>query len=193
MDWKLFLTDYASYNNGTQFEFGHWIELDQFDDADEFLEYIEEHFADADEKSPLPCGTPREETMFTDYENLPETLYSESMSKEEIEKIFKLKEFIEENGLENLDNSNNNLVHLWNDYCDHNSYEDHIYDFDDDTLTMLLGTDPMKIFTAGLRAEINWSDDYITLNGSGNIESLNDPSKEIDETKLIDWILETQI
>ena len=25
-----FLTDYASYNNGTQFEFGHWVNLEDF-------------------------------------------------------------------------------------------------------------------------------------------------------------------
>lgn len=33
---KLFLTDYASYNEGKQFEFGHWVDLSQFSDADEF-------------------------------------------------------------------------------------------------------------------------------------------------------------
>lgn len=34
---KLFLTDYASYNNGTQFQFGHWVDLTDFSDATEFL------------------------------------------------------------------------------------------------------------------------------------------------------------
>ena len=48
---KIFLTDYASYNNGTQFEFGHWVDLDQFDDADELNDYIEDHFEQADKKS----------------------------------------------------------------------------------------------------------------------------------------------
>jgi hypothetical protein len=33
---QIFLTDYASYNNGTQFEFGHWVDLSEFSDADEF-------------------------------------------------------------------------------------------------------------------------------------------------------------
>jgi hypothetical protein len=73
---KLFLTDYASYNNGTQFEFGHWVELSDFNDADEFLQYITDHFKEADKTSPL--DSPREEIMITDYENLPESLYSES-------------------------------------------------------------------------------------------------------------------
>lgn len=31
---KIFLTDYASYNNGTQFEFGHWVELNDFNDEE---------------------------------------------------------------------------------------------------------------------------------------------------------------
>lgn len=85
---KLFLTDYASYNNGTQFEFGHWVDLEQFSDADEFMEYIGNHFKEADEKSPLPCGSKREEIMFTDYEDFPESMYSECMSYKEMETLF---------------------------------------------------------------------------------------------------------
>lgn len=75
---RIFLTDYASYNNGTQFEFGHWVDLDQFSDADELGEYIREHFEEADKKSPLGYGSIREETMITDYEGFPEDFYSES-------------------------------------------------------------------------------------------------------------------
>jgi hypothetical protein len=83
---KLFLTDYASYNNGTQFEFGHWVNLTDFLDAEEFMNYIKNHFAEADKKSPL--DSPREEIMFTDYEGLPKELYSESMSADEMERLF---------------------------------------------------------------------------------------------------------
>jgi len=72
---RIFLTDYASYNNGTQFEFGHWVDLTDFNDADELNEYIENHFKEADEKSPL--DSPREEVMITDFEGFPEQLYSE--------------------------------------------------------------------------------------------------------------------
>ncbi len=75
---RIFLTDYGSYNNGTQFQFGHWVDLTEFSDADEFQEYITKHFEECDEKSPLPCGSPREETMITDFENFPRSLYSES-------------------------------------------------------------------------------------------------------------------
>jgi hypothetical protein len=75
---SIFLTDYASYNNGKQFEFGHWVDLTDFSDADELNDYIENHFKEADEKSPLGWGGKREETMITDFENLPASLYSES-------------------------------------------------------------------------------------------------------------------
>ena len=84
---RLFLTDYASYNNGSQFEFGHWVDLTDFADADAFQEYIQSHFEEADEKRPLGFGK-REETMFTDFENFPKNLYSESMSSKEMEQLF---------------------------------------------------------------------------------------------------------
>ena len=85
---KIFLTDYASYNNGTQFEFGHWVDLTQFSSVDELDDYIREHFEQADGKSPLPCGTPREEVMITDYENFPKCFYCESYDSETMEKLF---------------------------------------------------------------------------------------------------------
>lgn len=84
---KLFLTDYASYNEGTQFEFGHWVELDQFSDHLEFSDYITNHFKEADKKSPLYSGQ-REETMFTDFEGFPSGLYSESYCERELEQLF---------------------------------------------------------------------------------------------------------
>lgn len=73
---RVFLTDYASYNNGTQFEFGHWVDLTDFNDADELSEYIQSHFEEADKKSPL--DSPREEIMITDFEGFPRSFYSES-------------------------------------------------------------------------------------------------------------------
>ncbi|MEJ7644242.1 MAG: antirestriction protein ArdA [Chryseolinea sp.] len=77
MEAKIFLTDYASYNNGTQFEFGHWVDLSQFSDVEEFNAYVSKHFVDADKKSPLGDGSTREEMMITDFEGFPRSLYSE--------------------------------------------------------------------------------------------------------------------
>lgn len=185
---RIFVTDYASYNNGTQFEFGHWVDLTDFSDADELMEYIGNHFAEADEKSPL--DSPREEIMITDYEGFPKQLYSEAMNDTDFDNIFNLIDWIEDNGLENLENEGDNLLSLWNEYCSENNADDQIYTFDDETLAMLYGNDPMEAFKAGLNAEINWSDDYLYFDGCANIHSTNDPSTHIDETALIDWILE---
>ena len=77
---KIFLTDYSSYNNGSQFEFGHWVDLSDFDSAEELNEYILNHFKECDEKSPL--DSPREEIMITDFEGFPDAFYSECMSFE---------------------------------------------------------------------------------------------------------------
>lgn len=85
---KLFITDYASYNNGTQFQFGHWVDLADFNDADEFQQYVSDHLKQADEDSPLLCETKREEPMYTDYEGFPESLYSESMCGKELKELF---------------------------------------------------------------------------------------------------------
>ena len=78
---QIFLTDYASYNNGTQFEFGHWVQLKNYDTAEELLKYIKDHFKMADKKSPLDeYGSEREEIMITDFEGFPKELYSECMN-----------------------------------------------------------------------------------------------------------------
>lgn len=185
---KLFLTDYASYNNGTQFEFGHWVDLTDFSDADEFFDYIQEHFEEADEKSPL--DSPREEIMFTDYENFPSQFYSESMSKEEVQTIFDLVDWMNENSLENLENDGDNLLDAWNEYCSENNMDDYIHNFDDDFFETYLSSDPQEAFRLGCFSDIRWSDKYLIFNGYGNLESFDDPSNHIDETVLIDWIVD---
>lgn len=85
---RLFVTDYASYNEGTQFEFGHWVDLSDFSDADDFMEYLSNHFKECDEKRPLWGGAIREEYMFTDYEGFPRELYGESMGGKDMERLF---------------------------------------------------------------------------------------------------------
>lgn len=190
---QLFLTDYASYNNGSQFEFGHWVDLSDFSGPDEFLEYIENHFKECDELSPLPCGSKREEPMFTDYEGFPPQLYGESMCSQEIEVLFQFLEFMNNEGLEDFENEGDNLLSLWNEYCSENNMDDYIHSFDDDFFQTYLSHDPMEAFRLGCFSEINWSDDYIYFNGYANLESTSDPSTQIDESVLLQWILEYKI
>ena len=85
---RIFLTDYASYNAGTQFEFGHWVDLNQFNDAEELNAYISKHFKEADKKSPLSCFSPREEIMITDFEGFPAAFYDECMDFEPLYEYF---------------------------------------------------------------------------------------------------------
>lgn len=184
---QIFLTDYASYNNGTQFEFGHWVDLSQFSNAEELNDYIVEHFAECDEKSPLPCGSKREETMITDYECFPEEFYSESGCN--WDKIFKYIEI----DFENLDDSEK--ISLWNEYCSENNFDDTIHNFDDEFFEIFLdGNKPMDIFRLGCFSKISWFDNYIKFNGYGNLESLNDYEavNSIDESVLIDWLIENK-
>ena len=181
---RIFLTDYASYNNGTQFEFGHWVELDQFSDAEELQEYIQNHFAEADEESPL--DSPREETMITDFEGFPDEFYCESGC--EWEKIFKYIEL----DYENL--SDDEKISLWNEYCSENNFDDYIHNFDDDFFQTFLSEDPQEAFRLGCFSSINWGDEYLKFNGYGNLESLSEYQavNEIDESILIEWLLENR-
>jgi hypothetical protein len=92
---KLFVTDYASYNNGDQFAFGHWVYLSNFSSVESFKEYTTDYLSKADQKHPLSCGSKREEPMYTDYEGFPESLYSESMSDTDLGKLFEYLELNE--------------------------------------------------------------------------------------------------
>lgn len=93
---KLFVTDYASYNEGNQFEHGHWVDLSDFSDADDFNEYLENHFEE--------CGIEDPEPMFTDFEGFPDSFYSESMSSNDLEKLY---DFL------NLNDKDKNLIEMY--------------------------------------------------------------------------------
>jgi hypothetical protein len=179
---QIFLTDYASYNNGTQFEFGHWVDLTDFSDESELLEYISNHFAECDKQSPLDeYGSVREETMITDYEGFPEEFYSESGCQ--WTKIFKYLEL-------DFDNmSDSDKMAKWNEYCEAQNYEP-IYEFDEEFFNMFFANKPMESARAVKFGDVNWAHSYIRFDGSGNLESLENATDTIDEGALIDWLME---
>jgi len=179
---KIFLTDYASYNNGSQFEFGHWVDLTDFSDADELNDYIVNHFAECDKKSPL--DSPREETMITDFEGFPEEFYSESGCN--FEKIFKYIEL----DYDNLDDGEK--ISLWNEYCSEQRNDDEIYNFDDEFFEIFFSNKPMEAARAASFGDVNWSEDYISFDGNGNLKSLHNGIDAIDEAALITWMLENK-
>lgn len=177
---RIFLTDYASYNNGSQFEFGHWVDLTDFSDEDELSEYISNHFKEADKKSPL--DSPREEIMITDYEGFPESMYSESGM--DFGKVYK---YI---SLDWDSKDEHEKVSLWNEYCSEIGREGELFTFDEDFFDTFFHNKPMEAARAASFGSMNWSDDYIMFNGYGNLETTNNPMDHIDESELIDWLIE---
>ena len=89
---RVFITDWASYNDGSQFEFGKWWDLEDFSDYEEFSDTVTEYFKEADEKSPLYFTT-REEIFFSDHEDNANGFLTEDFSS--AKKYFELKELDE--------------------------------------------------------------------------------------------------
>lgn len=167
---KLFLTDYASYNEGTQFEFGHWVDLTDFTDAEEFFDYIREHFEKCDNESTLPCGTPREEIMFTDYAFFPALLYGESLSTEEVQKIYDYIEIFKDYDIDDPES----LIELWNEYCSEcKNGEDEVYENDDDFFETYFAGRITDAVRAAKQGEYNFSDPYVCFNGYANLDSMD--------------------
>lgn len=173
---RVFLTDYASYNNGKQFEHGHWIDLADFSDEEELNEYIEKHFETVGIEDPEP--------MFTDFEGFPKQFYSESGP--DWEKIFKYIEL----DFENM--SDSEKVGYWNEMCSETSQENEIYDFDEDFFETFFSGKPYEAARATAFGDVNWGHDYVTFNGYGNLETTDDPSTIIDDQELINWLIENK-
>lgn len=76
MSAKLYCGTYGKYNNGSIA--GKWMKISDHESVKDFFKACKE--LHKDEQDP--------EFMFQDYEGFPEQLYSESMSTEEIEKLF---------------------------------------------------------------------------------------------------------
>ena len=72
----LYVGTYDKYNNGSIA--GEWLELDDYSDADEFIQSCKD--IHSDESDP--------EFMFQDHEFIPEALYSEAFSKYDLERLF---------------------------------------------------------------------------------------------------------
>ena len=73
---SLYVGTYAKYNNGSIK--GAWLKLEDHSDAEAFMDACRE--LHKDESDP--------ELMFQDFECFPKELYSESMSLEDIEKLY---------------------------------------------------------------------------------------------------------
>lgn len=90
---RVYVGTYNKYNNGSLF--GKWLDLSDYSDKDEFLEACRE--LHKDDQDP--------EFMFQDYENIPETLISESWLSD---KFFELRE-----ATENMDETVQEAFFIW--------------------------------------------------------------------------------
>mgnify|MGYP003678903099 FL=1 len=179
---SIFLTDYASYNNGTQFEFGHWVDLTKFTNVTELNKYITDHFKEADKTSPLDeYGTTREEVMITDYEGFPSSMYSESNM--DYASIFKYIQLDYDN-LEDYEK-----IQLWNDYIvDEKTGDSFIYHFDDHFYDEHFEGQPLEAAKATRFGNVSFNHEYIYFNGYGNLETTEYPVDMIEEDKLIKYL-----
>ena len=87
----LYCGTYGKYNSGNLS--GMWVDLSTFDDYEEFINFcLAIH---ADEEDP--------ELMYQDFENMPDSLYHESMGEKGFNKIAKYCELCDEYGVEAVD------------------------------------------------------------------------------------------
>ena len=109
----LYCGTYGKYNSGNLR--GMWVDLSTFDDYEEFINFCKA--IHADEEDP--------ELMYQDYENMPGSLYHESMGEEEFNKIAEycelcdeysveaVDDFLEWDSTENLDNMHDAYVGVY--------------------------------------------------------------------------------
>ena len=77
---KIYVADLEAYNSGRLV--GKWFDLDDYSDADELVEAIEEYMT----------SLGKEEYAIHDIENFPREFYSEYMGKSDFEKVYEIME-----------------------------------------------------------------------------------------------------
>lgn len=87
----LYCGTYGKYNSGNLR--GMWVDLSTFDDYEDFANFC--YAIHADEDDP--------ELMYQDYENMPDSLYHESMGEEEFDNIAKYCELCDDYSVEAVD------------------------------------------------------------------------------------------
>ena len=88
----------------------------------------------------------------------------------------------------------NQVVTIYNDYADQNSYE-HIYDNDELTLDDIF-TSHFDAIRSAFYGDYNPSHAYFTFNGYGNLQSfeyLDDDNSPIDIEELAQWIVDNEL
>lgn len=84
-----------------------------------------------------------------------------------------------------------NQISLFNEFCDEtDGFDNKIYSFDEETFEMLFGT-PMEAARAVYFGDIKlWNDEWLRLNGEGNLTSMTDDEAHKHMSYDIDDIFE---
>lgn len=82
--------------------------------------------------------------------------------------------------LEYLKNQDDNtIIQFHNEYCQRNSYEDEIFNNDDEFFEMFF-SDTISAIRATQYGEYSYSDNYVVFNGQGNLDTSDNPTDFID-------------
>jgi len=81
------------------------------------------------------------------------------------------------------------LITLWNEFCDANKWSDHIYPNDDDAFDMF-GFTIRQTLRAAKADRYSWDDKYLQMDGYGNPFSFNNLTEQIDLAELEDYLYE---
>lgn len=84
---RIYVADLEAYNKGNLV--GEYLDLTDYNDADELMEAIQE----------VLTKSGGEEYAIHDYENFPSSLYSESMGREDFEKLYEIMDLAKQNDL----------------------------------------------------------------------------------------------
>lgn len=84
----------------------------------------------------------------------------------------------------------NDLISLWNRYCEECNNPDGEIWTNDDEFFEIFFTKALDAVRAAYFGDYNFSDDWVTFNGYGNLESFNSPYDHIDDAAMINDIIE---
>ena len=89
------------------------------------------------------------------------------------------------------DMNSRDLVQLHNVYCDLcNMCDDEIHANDEDFFETFFNGSPYDLYAAVARGDCNPNHDWIRFNGYGNLQTSNCVSDWIDESDIVDYMIE---
>lgn len=70
--------------------------------------------------------------------------------------------------------SDNDKLNLYQEYCSDTGYGTDLFSFDDEFFNVFFKDNPIEAARATHFGKVNWSDEYITFDGIGNLESYSE-------------------